>query len=65
MSPTNPGGIGVAMQEQVSRLIPPHLMLELMLCANSPSESRLLALKEIQKQNSLPMSHWQEETETG
>lgn len=54
-----------ASQQTTSTVIPPHLMLELMLCANSPSESRLLALKEIQKQNSLPMSHWQGETETG
>lgn len=34
-----------ASQQGASTVIPPHSMLELMLCANSPSESRLLTLK--------------------
>lgn len=38
-----------ASQQGTSAVIPPHLMLELMLCANSPSESRLLALKKKNK----------------
>lgn len=54
-----------ASQQGASTVISAHPMLELMLCANSPSESRLLTLKKEGKQNSLHMSHWQENTETG